>query len=137
LASGSEGRRWLDEGFHPADFRSRSQVPNSLYFALSSDNSNVCAQTLVPNDLQTGLYKQDDVPTDFSTSRMIVDSIPQLQAQIQQFLLALYLSMCAAKPRCSIRTSSYISHMHRQSPLCSRQHSQTICAAEMVVLICI
>jgi hypothetical protein len=64
------GRRWKNDGHTkdstPADFRSRSQVPNTLYFTLSTDNLNICAPALVPNDLQTGLCQQDDVPTDFS-----------------------------------------------------------------------
>jgi hypothetical protein len=52
----------------PADFQSWSHVPTLFTFALSTDSSSVCAQTLALNDLQTGLYEQDDVPTNFPMS---------------------------------------------------------------------
>ncbi|KAF8498599.1 DWNN-domain-containing protein [Russula emetica] len=46
-------------------------------------------QTPGLEDLQSGLYAQDDVPADLAMSQMIVDNIPQLQAQIQQISLTL------------------------------------------------
>jgi protein MPE1 len=47
------------------------------------------AQTPAIEDLQSGLYAQEDVPADLAISQMIVDNIPQLQAQIQQISLTL------------------------------------------------
>ena len=47
------------------------------------------AQTPVPEDLQAGLYAQEDMPADLAMSQVIADNIPQLQAQIQQISLTL------------------------------------------------
>jgi protein MPE1 len=47
------------------------------------------SQTPAIEDLQSGLYAQEDVPADLAISQMIVDNIPQLQAQIQQISLTL------------------------------------------------
>ncbi|KAI0285796.1 DWNN domain-containing protein [Russula aff. rugulosa BPL654] len=46
-------------------------------------------QSSALDDLQSGLYAQDDVPADLAMSQMIVDNIPQLQAQIGQISLTL------------------------------------------------
>ena len=105
--------------------------PNCLYFVSSTDNSNACAQRLLPNELQAGLQLRDAVDDLSGHGKVGGDVVLLMQAQIHQFFLApqssRYLSTCAAKSRCSISTSSYSSHMCRQSPRCSGQHSPTCC----------
>ncbi|KAI0255925.1 DWNN domain-containing protein [Lactifluus subvellereus] len=83
------------------------------------------SQTPVPDDLQAGLYAQDDVPADLAMSQMIVDSIPQLQAQIQQISLALQSSGTRTLPT-HVRQQTEMQHQQLQMQLAQ---AQTIAAA--------
>jgi protein MPE1 len=80
-------------------------------------------QTPVPDDLQAGLYAQEDVPADLAMSQMIVDNIPQLQAQIQQ--ISLTLQNTGALPL-HVRQQAEMQHHQLQMQLAQ---AQTIAAA--------
>ena len=80
-------------------------------------------QTPVPDDLQAGLYAQEDVPADLAMSQMIVDQIPQLQAQIQQ--ISLTLQNTGALPT-HVRQQAEMQHHQLQMQLAQ---AQTIAAA--------
>jgi len=77
----------------------------------------------VPDDLQAGLYAQEDVPADLAMSQMIVDNIPQLQAQIQQ--ISLTLQNTGALPA-HVRQQAEMQHHQLQMQLAQ---AQTIAAA--------
>ncbi|KAI9459043.1 DWNN-domain-containing protein [Russula earlei] len=81
------------------------------------------AQTLAVEDLQSGLYAQEDVPADLAMSQMIVDNIPQLQAQIQQ--ISLTLQNNGALPA-HVRQQAEMQHHQLQLQLAQ---AQTIAAA--------
>ncbi|KAF8272423.1 DWNN domain-containing protein [Lactarius quietus] len=81
------------------------------------------SQTPAPDDLQSGLYAQEDVPADLAMSQMIVDNIPQLQAQIQQ--ISLMLQNSGALPA-HVRQQT---EMQRQQLQMQLAHAQTIAAA--------
>jgi len=83
----------------------------------------VSAQTPVPDDLQSGLYSQEDVPADLAMSQIIVDNIPQLQAQIQQ--ISLTLQNTGALPT-HVRQQAEMQHQQLQMQLAQ---AQTIAAA--------
>jgi protein MPE1 len=80
-------------------------------------------QTPVPDDLQAGLYAQEDMPADLAMSQMIVDNIPQLQAQIQQ--ISLTLQNTGALPM-HVRQQAEMQHQQLQMQLAQ---AQTIAAA--------
>ena len=80
-------------------------------------------QTPVPDDLQSGLYSQEDVPADLAMSQIIVDNIPQLQAQIQQ--ISLTLQNTGALPT-HVRQQAEMQHQQLQMQLAQ---AQTIAAA--------
>lgn len=77
----------------------------------------------MPDDLQAGLYAQEDVPADLAMSQMIVDQIPQLQAQIQQ--ISLTLQNTGALP-VHVRQQAEMQHHQLQMQLAQ---AQTIAAA--------
>jgi protein MPE1 len=79
------------------------------------------SQTPAPDDLQ--LYAQEDVPADLAMSQMIVDNIPQLQAQIQQ--ISLMLQNSGALPA-HVRQQT---EMQRQQLQMQLAQAQTIAAA--------
>ncbi|KAH9995415.1 DWNN domain-containing protein [Russula compacta] len=81
------------------------------------------SQTPVLEDLQSGLYAQEDVPADLAMSQMIVDNIPQLQAQIQQ--ISLTLRNNGALP-VHVRQQAELQHQQLQMQLAQ---AQTIAAA--------
>ncbi|KAN0138571.1 DWNN domain containing protein [Lactarius tabidus] len=81
------------------------------------------SQTPAPDELQSGLYAQEDVPADLAMSQMIVDNIPQLQAQIQQ--ISLMLQNSGALPA-HVRQQT---EMQRQQLQMQLAHAQTIAAA--------
>jgi len=81
------------------------------------------SQTLSADDLQSGLYAQDDVPADLAISQMIVDNIPQLQAQIQQ--ISLTLQNNGVLPA-HVRQQAEMQHQQLQMQLAQ---AQTIAAA--------
>ncbi|KAI9460110.1 DWNN-domain-containing protein [Lactarius psammicola] len=81
------------------------------------------SQTPAPDDLQSGLYAQEDVPADLAMSQMIVDNIPQLQAQIQQ--ISLMLQNSGALPA-HVRQQTEIQRQQLQMQLAQ---AQTIAAA--------
>ena len=81
------------------------------------------AQTPVPDDLQSGLYSQEEVPADLAMSQIIVDNIPQLQAQIQQ--ISLTLQNTGALPT-HVRQQAEMQHQQLQMQLAQ---AQTIGAA--------
>jgi protein MPE1 len=83
----------------------------------------VSTQTPVPEDLQSGLYAQEDVPADLAMSQMIVDNIPQLQAQIQQ--ISLTLQNTGALPA-HVRQQAEMQYQQLQMQLAQ---AQTIAAA--------
>src|SRR6266850_7956616 len=86
-------------------------------------NSPVSTQTPIPEDLQSGLYAQEDVPADLAMSQMIVDNIPQLQAQIQQ--ISLTLQNTGALPA-HVRQQAEMQYQQLQMQLAQ---AQTIAAA--------
>ncbi len=83
----------------------------------------MAAQTPGFEDLQSGLYAQEDVPADLAMSQMIVDNIPQLQAQIQQ--ISLTLQNNGVLP-VHVRQQAEMQHQQLQMQLA---HAQTIAAA--------
>jgi hypothetical protein len=104
-----------------------------LFISLSTDNSNACAQTLLPNCLQAG--KITSTPT-FPLSRKMIDNIKRGSSNSfwRCRAAAFYLFTCPAEPRCIVSTtSSYGSHMYRQSRLCPGQHSPACAAAGMLL----
>ncbi|KAH9963490.1 hypothetical protein BGW80DRAFT_1255386 [Lactifluus volemus] len=97
---------WDDDGqtkdSTPTDFQTRSRP-----------------QTLLPNCLQAG--KMTSTRT-FPLSRKIIDNMKRRSSNSfwRCRAAAFYLSTCPAEPRCIVSTtSSYGSHMYRQSRLCS------------------
>jgi protein MPE1 len=78
----------------------------------------VDTQTPAPDDLQAGLYAQEDVPADLAMSQMIVDNIPQLQAQIQQ--ISLMLQNSGALPA-HVRQQTEMQRQHLQMQLAEAQ----------------
>lgn len=85
--------------------------------------AHVYTQTPAPDDHLSGLYAQDDVPADLAMSQMIVDNIPQLQAQIQQ--ISLMLQNSGALPA-HVRQQT---EMQRQQLQMQLAQAQTIAAA--------
>jgi protein MPE1 len=81
-------------------------------------NSRASTQTPVPDDLQSGLYSQEDMPADLAMSQMIVDNIPQLQAQIQQ--ISLTLQNTGALPT-HVRQQAEMQHHQLQMQLAQAQ----------------
>jgi len=98
------------------------------------------SQTPAPDDLQAGLYAQEDVPADLAMSQMIVDNIPQLQAQIQQ--ISLMLQNSGALPA-HVRQQTEMQRQHLQmqlaqaqtigAALAAAQSASTIGAADMMM----
>ncbi|KAI0305857.1 DWNN-domain-containing protein [Multifurca ochricompacta] len=89
----------------------------------ASQKEEDTSQTPAPDDLQSGLYAQEEVPADLAMSQMIVDNIPQLQAQIQQISLMLQNS---SNLPAHVRQQTEMQHQQLQMQLAQ---AQTIAAA--------
>jgi len=85
--------------------------------------AGLTSQTSLADDAQSGLYAQEEVPADLAMSQMIVDNIPQLQAQIQQ--ISLTLQHNGALP-VHVRQQAEMQHQQLQLQLAQ---AQTIAAA--------
>ncbi|KAH9967203.1 DWNN domain-containing protein [Russula dissimulans] len=85
--------------------------------------TGLISQTPAVDDAQSGLYAQEEVPADLAMSQMIVDNIPQLQAQIQQ--ISLTLQHNGALPA-HVRQQAEMQHQQLQLQLAQ---AQTIAAA--------